>query len=306
MGFLRFLERMRCAPLDFIMTAVTYIGYELCFMALAMVMFWCVDKRRAYYLFTVCFFGLWAGQFLKMLFRIPRPWIMDPDLTIVESARSTALGYSFPSGHTQNAAGTFGTIYAYSGKKRIRVSCAVLTLLVSFSRMYLGVHTPLDVVAGLIISLGLAAAFFSVFKTRDRCIRSFPVILAVLAVCIAGYVAFLRLYNFPADTDSAEMANAIKNTDTMIGCIAGLALSFFADRKRDFSTQAPLAGQILKCLLGLGILFLLKTFLKAPLAVLLPSEDLANIIRYFIMVVFAGCIWPLTFPFFAGIGNKEN
>ena len=103
MEFLRFLEGLRTPFMDTLMSLITQLGDELFFMVFAITMFWCIDKRRGYYLLSVGFVGTVVNQFLKLVFRIPRPWVLDPNFTIVESAREAATGYSFPSGHTQNA-----------------------------------------------------------------------------------------------------------------------------------------------------------------------------------------------------------
>ena len=110
MSFLYWLESIRCPFLDAVMQAFTCFGEELAFLLLALTIFWCVSKEEGYYLLFVGFFGTVLNQFLKLLCRIPRPWVRDPSFTIVESARSGAGGYSFPSGHTQNAVGTLGGI----------------------------------------------------------------------------------------------------------------------------------------------------------------------------------------------------
>ena len=107
----------------------------------------------------VGFWGLLANQFLKITCRVPRPWVRDKNFTIVESARQEASGYSFPSGHTQNIAGTFGAIGATSKRRWFSIVCIVIIVLVAFSRMYLGVHTPLDVLTSVAISLLLVFAF---------------------------------------------------------------------------------------------------------------------------------------------------
>ena len=90
MEFLRLLESARLPALDAFFSAVTYLGDELAFMALALLLFWCVDKRTGYYVFVVGLFGTLANQFLKILCRVPRPWVLDPGFTIVESARAAA------------------------------------------------------------------------------------------------------------------------------------------------------------------------------------------------------------------------
>ena len=110
MKFLYFLESIRTPVGDTLMSAITLLGEETLFIVLALVFFWCVDKKRGYYLLFSCFTGTVCIQLLKMIFRIPRPWVLDSKFTIVESAREAATGYSFPSGHTQCASGLFGGI----------------------------------------------------------------------------------------------------------------------------------------------------------------------------------------------------
>ena len=152
MGVLYALESIRTPALDKIMSVITLLGGELFFMVIAVTVFWCVSKREGYYLMIVGFFGTVINQFLKILCCVPRPWIKDPDFTIVESARAEATGYSFPSGHTQNAVATYGGIARYTRRSWLRVVLVVLTVLIAFSRMYLGVHTPLDVGVSFLIA----------------------------------------------------------------------------------------------------------------------------------------------------------
>lgn len=90
MSFLYWLESIRCPFLDAVMQAFTCFGEELAFLLLALTIFWCVSKEEGYYLLFVGFFGTVLNQFLKLLCRIPRPWVRDPSFTIVESARSGA------------------------------------------------------------------------------------------------------------------------------------------------------------------------------------------------------------------------
>ena len=145
MELLYWFESIRNPALDTFMGLVTRLGEETFFMVAALFVFWCVDKRRGYYLLAVGFTGTLINQFLKIVCRVPRPWVRDPDFTIVEAAREGAAGYSFPSGHTQSAVGVFGGVARFTRRWWLRGVCVVLLLLVSVSRMYLGVHTPADV-----------------------------------------------------------------------------------------------------------------------------------------------------------------
>ena len=135
MGFLYLLERIRVPILNEMMLAITYLGDEIAFLVVALVLFWCVNKRTGYYVLAVGFLGTIANQFMKLWFRIPRPWVLDENFTILEQARGGADGYSFPSGHTQSSVGTFGAL-AYATKNRmIRWLCVAAAVLVPFSRI---------------------------------------------------------------------------------------------------------------------------------------------------------------------------
>ena len=97
MEILHALESIRCPFLDAVMYGITQLGGEAIFMAVAIVVFWCIDKSKGYFILTVGFLSTVVNQFLKLIFRVPRPWVKDPEFTIVEAARSDAGGYSFPS-----------------------------------------------------------------------------------------------------------------------------------------------------------------------------------------------------------------
>ena len=112
MSLLYWFEGIRMPGLNEFMLAITTLGEETAFLVLALIVFWCVDKRRGYFLMSVGFAGTILNQFLKLWFRIPRPWVLDENFTILEAAREAATGYSFPSGHTTSAVGTFGSLAA--------------------------------------------------------------------------------------------------------------------------------------------------------------------------------------------------
>lgn len=307
MDFLRMLEGIRTPVLDGFMSVVTYLGSEILFMALAVLVFWCVSKKQGYYLFAVGLAGVVINQFLKLWFRIPRPWVLDPNFSIVESARAGATGYSFPSGHTQNIVGTLGVIAVSNRQKWVRVLCIVFILLVPFSRMYLGVHTPLDVCVSFGVALLLITLFYPTFKNDETFAKRMPLILALLVGMAVAYTLFVLSYSFPADVDEANLQSGIHNAFTMTGAMLGLVVSYIFDRKvLNFKTEAPFVGQALKLVLGLGLVVALRAVLKAPLLALFNGSEVASLVRYFIMVVFAGCVWPATFPFFARIGRKKE
>lgn len=309
MGLLYALESIRTPVLDKIMSVITLLGGELFFMVIAVAVFWCVSKREGYYLMIVGFFGTVINQFLKILCCVPRPWVKDPGFTIVESARAEATGYSFPSGHTQNAVATYGGMARYTNKAWLRVLLIVLTVLVAFSRMYLGVHTPLDVGVSFVLALALAAALYPAFRTEQTAKKATPWILLGAAALCGGYLLYASAQarcDWPAGSeDLANITHGLKNAYTMMGALLGFLIVYFADEKKlRFDVHAPFWGQVLKLVLGLALIVAIKAGLKPLLVTLFAGSQAESFVRYFVIVIFAGIVWPLTFPFFANIGKK--
>lgn len=305
MELLYALESIRTPFLDKLMGLVTNLGGEAVFIVAAIVVFWCLSKSCGYYMMTVGFAGTIINQFLKLWFRIPRPWVKDPNFTIVESARAEATGYSFPSGHTQNAFAVFGSPARFFKNTALRIVFIFLIALTAFSRMYVGVHTPLDVGVSLIVGTILVFVIYPFFRDMDKSPKMVYIIFGIFIVLAAAFVAFVELYDFPADIDAENYASGLKNAYMILFCAIGLMLTFFIDTKHvHFHTQAVWWAQIIKVVVGLAILLALKSVLKAPLLALFGGHSVAHGVRYFIVILFAGIVWPMTFKFFAKLGKK--
>ena len=312
MEFLYFLRSIRNPVFDFFFDLVTKLGEETVFLAVAIFFFWCVSKREGFYILITGLFGTVINQGLKMMCRIERPWIIDPDFPIVESARLEATGYSFPSGHTQNIAGTFGSIGRYSSRKWVRILCVSIIVLVAFSRNYLGVHTPKDVLVSLFIAGALVFGLYPFFSSEERFNKAMPIIVAVSAavsLALLIYVNVLPATLEGVDAVTAEsylvnLESAKKNAATLFGCMLGLVAVYPVDRLFiRFDTKAKWYAQVIKLAVGLGIILLIKSALQSPLEALFgiftdTPMYIARAARYFLIVVFAGIVWPLAFRFF--------
>ncbi len=299
MEFLYLLESIRNPVLDAFFSVVTEFGGEAIFIGVAIVLFWCLDKKAGYYMFTVGFAGMIVSQFMKITCRIPRPWVLDPEFTIVESAREAATGYSFPSGHTQNAFTVLGTPARYFKNTALRILCMVLIVLVGLSRMYLGVHTPYDVGFSAIMGIILVFAMYPLFRDMAEKPKAIYAMYIVFILAAAAFVAYLQLFPFPADIDVDNYSSAVKHSWEILFCSAGLLIVYHFDRtKLNFPVKAPLKWQVVKVAIGGGVALGMKSALKAPLLALLDGNLMAHGIRYFVMIIFAGVIWPMTFKWF--------
>lgn len=304
MEFLYLLESIRFPGLNEFMLTVTRLGEETAFLVIALIVFWCIDKYKGYYILSVGFIGTLANQFLKLWYRIPRPWVIDENFTILEAAREAAAGYSFPSGHTQSAVGTFGAI-AYTAKNRkVKVLFVVAAVLVAFSRMYIGVHTPLDVFVSVAVAVVLIVALKALvldnFKSCFRYVFAIMVLMSVL------FLVFVECYHFPVDIDAHNLASGLQNAYTLFGCLVGLLVVYIIDERwLNFSTTAVWWVQIIKVAGGLALVLAVKAGLKAPLNILF-GESIGRSIRYMLVVIVAGVLWPLSFKYFKRFGAKDQ
>ena len=300
MGVLYALESVRQPVLDRLLGAVTYLGSEWAFIAIAVAVYWCVSKKHGYYLLAAGVISTAVSQFMKIMCRVERPFVRDPDFTIVESARAGATGYSFPSGHSQSAAAVIGGVARFTERRAVRIVCIVLAALTAFSRMYLGVHYPTDVLGGLAIGLVVMFALYPVFEKSDERPAVVPVVFGVTAVAALAAAAYVEHRVWPQDIDAENLAEAIKNLYLLGGSAAALAVSAPIERRCiRFDVQAPLWAQALKLVLGVALIFGVRAVCKPVVAAVFGALGVGTAVRYFVMVVFVVLVWPLTFPWFA-------
>ena len=303
MEFLYYLEKIRIPGLNEFMLGITHLGDETAFLVAALILIWCVDKRTGYYVMSVGFLGTIANQFMKLWFRIPRPWVMDENFAILEQAREGASGYSFPSGHTQSSVGTFGSIAYTTKNKKIQCFCVMAVILVPFSRMYVGVHTPLDVGVAVMMAVTLILALKPIVLGKNRI--AFISFLGVMVIVSIAFLCFVELYPFPSDIDPHNMESGLKNAYTLLGAIIGMIVVYIVDEKWiHFPTEAIWWAQIIKAAVGLGLVLAVKSGLKAPIEGLLGNLT-GRAVRYFLVVIVAGVVWPLSFRWFSLLGQKK-
>ena len=311
MPVLYFFESIRCSFLDAFFSVVTLFGEETALLAFGLVIFWCVSKYRGYYLLTVGFVGIVINQTLKMICRVPRPWIKDPNFTIVESAREAATGYSFPSGHTQSSVGLLGSVARMSAVKAIRVSALVLAVLVPLSRLYLGVHTLADVLVSFAIASVLVFLFYPLFIKAEKNPRIMYFVLGGLVAITIAYICYVSFWPFPEEVYLAQnihnLESARKNGATLIGASTALLICFAIDKKFvNFDTRAVWWVQIIKCAIGIAAVVAVKELLRAPLDALIPFPMVSRAVRYFIVTSVGAIGWPLTFKWFARLDKKNK
>ena len=294
MEFLKLLESIRGDIFTIINLAMTKMGEEIVIFAILCLIYWCINKKLGY---QISFSYLIAGfliNALKIIVKIPRPFVKDSSLTPVKGALKHATGYSFPSGHTQAATSVYGTIAIYFRKKNILISILLFIpiLLVAFSRMYLGVHTPYDVLAGFAIAI-LVNVIINYFFTNYLLDSShYRVVLLVVTIFAFGLMllgAYQMVYENVSFNDGSD---CLKIGSAILGFIIGWYIEVSKVNFRENGTN--LSGQIQKYLCGILVVVALNKGTQYLLALFLSDENLIlYTVPYFLTTLWITGIYPI-------------
>lgn len=297
MEFLHFLSQFRTDGGDIFFQLVTYTAQELFVVGIICWLFWCSNKRLAYTLGFSYFTSGLLVQGLKITFRIPRPWILDSSFQPVASAVPGATGYSFPSGHTQSITALFGTAALHFRKHLHQVLCFVVIFLVGFSRMYLGCHTPKDVIVSFVLSfLCVVFCYHYIYRKKsfERAPGKVAVIMLLISLALSLYSVFLE------KTGHIELIYA---TDCLKagGAGAAFALGYYLEQRFiRFALPKNTKQKILRLIFGLlGALIILEG-IKPLIGTSLP----ASFLRYFLAVFWILAVYPFLFSKYAAHTQK--
>ncbi len=294
--------------LDGVMRFFSFLGEENFFSAFIAVVYWCVDATLGIRLLTLLVFSNFINGLGKWVFRAPRPYWIDARV----KGLSIEPSYGLPSGHAQNAAGIWWMVAGTAGKAWARVAAVLLILAISVSRVYLGVHFPLDVIAGWVIGIVLLAAYIKVEPGAVRWLSSRSpatgvAAALVLSLAMLGVVIGVRtliagsadppgweataVAQAPAGAtrpyDPRGMDGPVADVGLVFGAGAGLALR---RRYAPFDAGGPWGKRIARLALGLVVLAAMRFGLGA----LFPREPLAvgllfRYVRYALMAL--GALW---------------
>lgn len=262
---------------------MTMFGEQILLIAVSMLVFWCIDRRKGFAaVFSLLSANVICGL-MKVFVRFPRPWTVLEDLDVVRM--ETATGYSFPSGHTANAASFYGAAAFLFKKTWLKIVAAVLILLVCFSRMYLCVHWPVDVLGGLVFGL-LAAVFVSRFAlaVQDNVDKYSKALVCSGVISLAiGFVLAVFVQN--------GTLNAFLYADMYkIFSMTGAALICFVVEKKhiDFTTDGSAGLKVLRYVAGMAGALAIYLGIKK----LCPDNAFISYARYALTAFWAFLAFP--------------
>ena len=269
-AIMEFFQSISSPVLDILVEFMTMLGEETVFIIAVALFLWTMSKKRGFIIFSTLFTSLIGMSVLKAVIRAPRPFQVLAD--IQGKRLATATGYSFPSGHTTGAASFYSSLAFTFRKKWLSYVCAIVILLVGFSRMYLGVHWPIDVFGGL--ALGITVTFiaydwFSRLYDRTEALIRFCLTVGITALILTLLLAVLI---HTQRVDEVGFADPMKLFSLAAGGYLGFA---WAERHIHYTTAGRVGIKVLRFLLGIVIVIFIQA-LKG----LLPDHVAAAVFRY--------------------------
>ncbi len=267
---LKAIQSISCPFFDWLFQALTVFGEQLFLIPIITLVYWSFSRETGYWLCWSLVSGNLLGNCVKGIVKAPRPIGTEG----IRSLRvETATGYSFPSGHT-NSITNFMFAAARAVKRRwFWWAAALLPLVVGFSRLYLGVHWPKDVLGGLILGVAVPLLLWRLFWAfpLDR-----PMLYLISTAIFLPFLFFV------------DMADFWKSFGLAMGFVAG---SFIEEYAVGFETKGPLWRRLLRWALGFAVLGGLYYGMK----LVFPAGNFFNLLRYFMIAFYAVALWPMCF-----------
>ena len=283
MQFLYMLQEIRNPVLNIVFKLFTFMGEEYFIMLIFCWLAWCKDKRFAHRTgFAFCL-GMGVNQVLKLIFCVQRPWILDSRIKPHPYAVEGATGYSFPSGHTQSSITVFGSLAMRFKNTVFRILCIFCAVMTGISRMYFGVHTPVDVFTSFLIGIAVifvSGALYNLCEKHDTA-------ALVLGVAVSlAMVAFALLKPYPPYHSAEYAYDCVK----IAGAICGFITGWFLERRFvGYETDGTVRRGIFKTAVGIIILVILKIAFKN----LFEQTYFIMYIQNFMLILWCIFLYPL-------------
>lgn len=288
--FISAVQRASGPVLTRIMECVSMLGEETCMVIVVGLLYWCLDKNLGKRMALGMIFSMLGGEIIKEAVMRRRPYFDHPEISCLRapSGKGDVMdlaiqGYSFPSIHSSNSVAMFGTLAAGTKRRWLQTVFLIIPLLIGFSRPFLGVHYPTDVLAGWV--LGGVALFLA--------LRISSITDNYLTICIA--VALLALPGwFTCRTDLFS---------TIYGFTVGTLLAFdFESRFVKFSNTGNVLRCIVRLICGMAVFFGAGMALKE----MLPPDRICRCVRYFLSSFFAMGVYPMLFSLSDRLWKKSE
>ena len=311
---LLFLQNLRVGHLeifDKFFLSITIFGEFWLPTLICAITYWCFDFRAGIYLFSLEGINAIFTHIFKMIACVYRPWILSDKIHPSQLAVPFAAGYSFPSGHSAMSSSVLGGVAYLLRQKKFICACLIcLILLIGFSRLWLGVHTPQDVICGLLTGLILVFALNKMIdwaeKKHNRYLwLTFFVTTVIIAAII--YIRYFATYKMEYIDGKllVDPKKAIYFTTAVFGYILGildgcfLCRRYFPFNPKDVSIKR----RIIRGLIGGTFVIIITKFVIAGITMNTVHLRFALPIM-FVTGIFITLVYPLIFQYFDKKHNR--
>ena len=257
------------------MKGITFLGNEIAYLIMIPFVLWCIDFRMGARAGVVFLLSAYLNFVFKDLLAQPRPFILEPGLNLIE-----ASGYGLPSGHAQGALVFFGMLILLTKKRWFTVIAIILILLIAFSRVYLGVHFPTDILGGWILGSCILLGYLKFGKRFEHIVSQWSFWQQISLVSVG--TGFMLIY-------------ATHGTIATVAAIFGVGIGTILSVRWCY-TQKPssLSQRIVRLLAGLIIgatIYVVLVFIFPKSGE--PLYEPLRFVRYFILVLWftTGAFW---------------
>ena len=283
-----------------VMDFVTKLSVGFWPIAMVALIYWVFDKKAGKKILCGYAFSILLNGFLKLVCCVYRPWIRDSRIKPWGDAKVAATGYSFPSGHSTWATSLYGGIGLWQ-RKHYKWLCGVMFFLIAitlFSRNYLGVHTPQDVVVGCLGSflMMFIACFIEKWTDENPDKRDMIVMIAGLILCII-LTLFYNFKSYPMDyladgTLLVDPKKMMADSFEGIGLISSYVVCrYFARRHFDYESVMDKKDRFIVGVVALIPFYIFNEYLFEWLSSVI-SRSVCKYIHNSVLVVYIMIIVP--------------
>jgi len=248
--------------MDYLIRILTELGSPLLWFFLVAFLYWNGQEKKSFHLMNLIVFSVLVVGAAKEFFHKPRPSVEEGYRVLVHERFG---GFGFPSGHSTTIAAIFG-FYLNNKNKLIVAGLGLATIIVAYSRVYLGAHFPSDVVVGLVLGILIGMSNNKLLKKFND--YSFKLSKLQDEVLVAGFIgiALILLFFVPQFV--------------YIGLFFGYYAGFFYLREIDFEQKRTTKKDILtKTIIG----FMGMALLTFP--IILMPYSLSDSIQFILMLL---------------------
>lgn len=275
--------------LDGFMEFITFFGTVEFYIIFIPFLYWTVNQKWGFRVFLILLFTDFISASFKLLLHQPRPYWVSEEVRLVGGGETS---YGITSSHSSNPPAVLGYLAVHIRQRWMWVVAVVAPLLISYSRMHMGVHFPHDVVAGWILGILMLVLFVryetgiseSLQKRSTGSLIGLGFLISLVMITTSFLISAV-IAGSPDPASYAGYASEARSLDhfftlggASFGSIAGYVLM---RRQARFRDGGPVPQKAIRYVLGMIGALLLLYGLDFVFELVDAGEAVAFGLRYF-------------------------